>query len=72
MLPGMLAGLALSRHVAPYVDRGRTRPAVLTVVALTGAAIVLRELLPGCAPPPIGSILWNCIEFPCLLPRSER
>lgn len=47
MLPGMLAGLALSRHVAPYVDRGRTRPAVLTVVALTGAAIVLRELLPG-------------------------
>ena len=45
MLPGMLAGLALSRHVTPYVDRGRTRPAVLTVVALTGAAIVVRELV---------------------------
>ena len=45
MLPGMLAGLALSRHIAPYVDRGHTRPAVLTVVALTGVAIVLRELV---------------------------
>ncbi len=50
MLPGMLAGLALSRHVAPCIDRGRTRPAVLTVVALTGAAIVVRELVQGSAP----------------------
>lgn len=45
MLPGMLAGLALSRHIAPYVDRGHTRPAVLTVVALTGVAIVVRQLV---------------------------
>ena len=45
MLPGMLAGLALSRRVAPYVDRGYTRPAVLTVVALTGVAIVVRQLV---------------------------
>ena len=45
MLPGMLAGLALSRRIAPYVDRGYTRPAVLSVVALTGVAIVLRELV---------------------------
>ena len=44
MLPGMLAGLALSRHVAPFVDRGHTRPAVLAVVALTGVAIVVREV----------------------------
>lgn len=45
MLPGMLAGLALSRRVAPWIDRGRTRPAVLAVVALTGAAIVVRQLV---------------------------
>lgn len=45
MLPGMLTGLALSRRITPYVDRGYTRPAVLCVVALTGMAIVLRELL---------------------------
>ena len=44
-LPGMLAGLALSRRIAPWVDRGYTRPAVLTVVALAGAAIVVRELI---------------------------
>ena len=45
MLPGMLAGLALSRSIATYVDRGYTRPAVLAVVALTGAAIVVRQLV---------------------------
>lgn len=45
MLPGMLAGLALSRRIARYVDRGYTRPAVLTVVALTGLAIVIRQLV---------------------------
>ncbi len=45
MLPGMLAGLALSRSIAPLVDRGYTRPAVLTVVGLTGAAIVVRQLV---------------------------
>ncbi len=44
MLPGMLAGLALSQRTARYVDRGYTRPAVLTVVALTGLAIVVRQL----------------------------
>lgn len=43
-LPGMLAGLALSRRLAPCVDRGYTRPAVLAVVALTGLAIVVRQL----------------------------
>ena len=45
MLPGMLAGLALSRRTARYVDRGYTRPAVLAVVALTGLAIVVRQLV---------------------------
>ena len=45
MLPGMLTGLALSRSVAPLVDRGYTRPAVLTVVGLTGLAIVVRQLV---------------------------
>lgn len=43
-MPGMLAGLALSRRIAPWVDRGYTRPAILIVVALTGALIIVREL----------------------------
>ncbi len=50
MLPGMLTGLALSRSVAPYVDGGYTRPAVLTVVALTGLAIVIRQIAWETAP----------------------
>ena len=45
MLPGMLAGFALSRQIAPYFDRGYTRPVILTVVALIGAVIVIRQLV---------------------------
>ena len=47
LLPGLLVGLALSRLLTPYLDRGWTRAAVLglsTVMAtalVVGAAIVL-------------------------------
>ena len=45
MLPSMLAGFALSRRTARYLDHGWTRPAVLAVVTLTGLAVVIRQLV---------------------------
>ncbi len=52
LLPGMLAGLALSRRTARWVDRGWTRPAVLAVVALAGLVIVVRQIVRTSWPDP--------------------
>jgi uncharacterized membrane protein YfcA len=43
--PAAVVGFLLSRRSAQWVDRGRTRTAVLIASALAGGLLVLRELL---------------------------
>jgi uncharacterized protein len=45
LVPGLLLGLWLSFRLAPVLDRGWLRPAVLTFAAIAGVTIVLRGLL---------------------------
>lgn len=45
LLPGILIGFVLSTRIRLLLDRGYTRAAVLTVSAVTGATVILRELL---------------------------
>jgi uncharacterized membrane protein YfcA len=41
LLPGMFVGFALSGRIAPVLDRGYTRTAVLAVSAVAGLAVIL-------------------------------
>lgn len=45
LVPGAVAGFAISRHIAPVLDRGYTRTAVLTVSTLAGLSVILQTLL---------------------------
>ena len=45
LLPSMMLGLYASRWTAAVVDRGHTRTAVLTVAAVTGAMVIIRQVL---------------------------
>lgn len=45
LLPGMFTGFALSRPLAVVLDGGYTRRAVLSVSAVAGASLLLREFL---------------------------
>ncbi len=45
LLPGVVAGFAISRRVAPVLDRGYTRAAVLTVSALAGLSVIVRAFV---------------------------
>jgi uncharacterized membrane protein YfcA len=45
LLPGLLVGLALSRLLRPYLDRGWTRSAVLALSAATAMALVIGALI---------------------------
>ncbi len=45
LLPAMLTGYFLSHRTIGLVDGGWTRTAVLSVSGLSGAAIILREIL---------------------------
>jgi len=45
LLPGVLAGFAVSRRIAPILDRGYTRAAVLTVSALAGLSVIVQVLV---------------------------
>lgn len=45
LVPGVLVGFTLSARVARWLDAGRTRKAVLIVAAVSGAIVVLRQLL---------------------------
>jgi hypothetical protein len=45
LLPGVLIGFVLSTRTLPFLDRGYTRAAVLTVSAVSGAIVILRALL---------------------------
>jgi hypothetical protein len=42
LLPGMLFGFLVSRRIASRLDRGYTRPAVLTVASIAGIIVVTR------------------------------
>ncbi len=45
MMPGIVAGFALSGKTARLLDRGFVRPAVLAVSALSGIVVILKYLL---------------------------
>ncbi len=45
LLPGTAVGYFLSRRVAAVLDRGYTRRAVLTLSAIAGAIVVVKDLL---------------------------
>lgn len=45
LLPGILAGFLVSRRTARILDRGYTRPIILTVSALSSVLVVVRALL---------------------------
>lgn len=44
ILPGILIGFLISRWLVPIVDRGYTRPAVLTISTIAGLLVIIREL----------------------------
>jgi uncharacterized membrane protein YfcA len=45
LAPGIVIGFAISNYIAPVIDRGYTRTAVLVVSALAGLSVVLRAAL---------------------------
>jgi len=45
MVPGVLVGFAVSSRVAPRLDRGFTRPAVLIISAIAASILLLKHLL---------------------------
>ena len=45
LVPGAVAGFAVSRRIAPVLDRGYTRAAVLTVSALAGLSVIVQTLV---------------------------
>ncbi len=45
LLPGVLIGFVLSARTLLILDRGYTRAAILAVSAVSGAIVILRELL---------------------------
>ena len=44
LMPGILVGFSLSRHTAARLDLRHTRPAILTVSALSAMVILLRAI----------------------------
>lgn len=44
LLPGLMAGMGASRWLARFVDAGRTRPSILALCGLSGAAVLVRGL----------------------------
>ena len=44
LLPGVLVGFLVSRRAAHFLDRGYTRPAILTISALSSILVILRAL----------------------------
>ena len=45
LLPGLLVGLAASRQLAPYLDRGWTRAAVLGPSTVAATVLVVGGLI---------------------------
>ena len=45
LFPGVLLGFLFSGRIAPILDRGYTRPALLTASALAGLSVIVRTML---------------------------
>ncbi|MFV2070649.1 MAG: sulfite exporter TauE/SafE family protein [Pirellulales bacterium] len=45
LIPGVVIGFVISTHLAPIIDRGQTRRAVLGTSALGGVVVVARALM---------------------------
>lgn len=45
LLPGILVGFALSQYAAKILDQGYIRPTVLTIAAISGLLIVIKNIL---------------------------
>jgi uncharacterized membrane protein YfcA len=45
LIPGILIGFALSHYTAKILDRGYIRPIVLTIAAISGFLIVIKNLI---------------------------
>jgi uncharacterized membrane protein YfcA len=45
LLPGILLGYLLSHRILPFIDRGYTRPIVLTIAALSAIAILVSQVI---------------------------
>jgi len=45
LLPGAVVGFYLSTHIAPILDRGQTRRAVLGTSAIAGVSLLVRALM---------------------------
>jgi uncharacterized membrane protein YfcA len=44
LMPGILVGFAFSRHTAAWLDRRHTRPAILTISAVSALVILTRAI----------------------------
>jgi len=44
LVPGIVLGFTLSTRLKGVVDRGYTRPAILTVAVATGLSVIVRQL----------------------------
>jgi hypothetical protein len=44
LMPGILTGFVLSSRIVNWVDRGFTRPAVLTIAALSALTILISQI----------------------------
>jgi hypothetical protein len=44
LMPAILAGFAVSRYTAAWLDRRRTRPAILAVSAVSALVILVRAI----------------------------
>lgn len=42
LVPGIVVGFTISNHIAPVIDRGYTRTALLIVSALAGLSVIIR------------------------------
>jgi uncharacterized membrane protein YfcA len=57
LLPGIVVGFLSSRRTGAWLDRGRTRTAVLAVAAAAGVLSIARGVFPEPTPPPMTSPL---------------
>jgi hypothetical protein len=44
LCPGVILGFLLSSRVTPWVDRGYTRPIVLTIATLSAVIVLINQL----------------------------
>jgi len=45
LMPGVAVGLLAAERLRPHVDRGRVRPAVLTIIAVSATLVLVKSVL---------------------------